>query len=102
MAPRVLALRTLAMVCGGIWITAQVVPASAQAIVNQWRWLRDVAIVVLVAFEGIALVAVMRVTFSATPDPTQLERHGIPPLLVKLMLAEARFWRWLWGRLRKH
>lgn len=100
MPRRALALRTLAIVCGGVWIAGKIVPDSAQIILGQWGWLRGIGVAALVLAEGAALIAVMRVAFGAAPDPKQLEQQGVPPLLAKLMLAEARFWRWVWARLR--
>ncbi|MCY7281618.1 MAG: hypothetical protein LH610_12140 [Sphingomonas bacterium] len=102
MPRRALVLRTLALVCGGVWVAGRMVPDSAELILTQWGWLRGVGITVLVLFEGIALVAVLRVVFGAAPDPKELERQGIPPIIAKLMLAEARFWRWVWTRMRGH
>ncbi len=100
MPRRALAMRTLALVCGGIWIAGKIVPDPAETILAQWGWLRAIGIGVLVLAEGAALIAVLRVAFGSSPDPAELERQGIPPLLVKLMLAEARFWRWVWSRLQ--
>lgn len=100
MPPRALALRTLAMVCGGIWIATKIVPDHAETILSELGWVRGLGIAVLAIFEGIAFVAAMRILFDGEPDAVTLERQGIPPLMVKLMLAEARFWRWVWLRLR--
>jgi hypothetical protein len=98
MPRRALAVRTLALVCGGIWIAGKIVPDRAETILAQWGWLRGVGITVLVLAEGATLIAVLRVAFGPAPDPAELERRGMPPLIVKLMLAEARFWRWIWAR----
>ncbi|UUL81917.1 hypothetical protein [Sphingomonas qomolangmaensis] len=100
MPRRALLIRLLALVCGGIWIAGLVVPASAQTILPQLGWLRMIGIAVLVVAEAFVIIAALRVVFGADPDAQQLERQGIPPLLARLMLAEARFWRWLWSRLR--
>lgn len=100
MPRRALALRTLAVVCGGIWIAAKIVPDQAETILSELGWVRGLGIAVLAAFEGVAFVAVLRILFGSEPDAVALERQGIPPLLVKFMLAEARFWRWVWLRLR--
>lgn len=100
MPRRALALRMLAMVCGGIWIAAKIVPDQAETILNEWSWVRGFGIAVLAAFEGLAFIAAMRIVFGNAPNAAALERQGIPPLLVNLMLAEARFWRWVWARLR--
>lgn len=96
---RVLALRTLAVACGGFWIAGQIVPAEAQGLLQDWRGLRWLGLGVLLAFEAAAVVAVLRIAFAATPDPQALQKHGIPPLVARLMLAEARFWRWVWAKL---
>jgi hypothetical protein len=100
MPRRALAMRTLALVCGGIWIAGKIVPDPAKTILEEWGWLRAVGMGALLLAEGAALIAVLRVAFGSSPVPAELERQGMPPLLVKLMLAEARFWRWVWSRLQ--
>lgn len=100
MPRRALAIRTLAMVCGGIWIAAKIVPDQAETILRGLGWVRGLGIAVLAVFEGMAFVATMRILFGGEPDAVALERQGIPPLVVKLMLAEARFWRWVWMKLK--
>lgn len=100
MPRRTLVLRALALVCGGIWIASQIVPDSAETILSEGKWLRGVGLAVLIIFEGLTAIAMLRVVFSAVPDLKVLERQGLPPLLIKLMLAEARFWRWVWMGLR--
>lgn len=100
MPRRALMLRTLALVCSGIRIAGKIVPAAAESVLTDLGWLRSAGITVLVLFEGLALVAMLRVIFGAAPNAAELERQGIPPLIARMMLAEARFWRWLWTRLR--
>lgn len=100
MPGRALVLRALALVCGGIWLSGQIVPGYSHDILSRWGWLRNAGIAVLVVFEGMAAAAMLRVVFGAAPDPSLLARQGVPPLLVKFMLAEARFWRSIWSRLR--
>ncbi|GGE86443.1 hypothetical protein GCM10011404_19010 [Sphingomonas prati] len=62
--------------------------------------MRGVGIAVLVLAESAALIAVLRIAFGSAPDATELERQGMPPLLARMILAEARLWRWVWDRLR--
>ncbi len=100
MPRRALVLRTLAMVCGGIWIAAKLVPDQTETILHELGWARGLGIAVLAIFEGMAFVAAMRILFGGEPDTVALEHEGMPPLLVKLILAEARFWRWIWSKLR--
>lgn len=66
----------------------------------RWGWLRTVGITFLVLAEGAALTTMLRIVFGSAPDPKEIEKQGMPPVLVKLMMAEARFWRWLWLRLK--
>ncbi len=97
---RTLVLRTLAMLCGGIWVAGVIVPDAAMSILRDWGWIRGIGLVVLALFECVALVAMLRVVFGGTPDAAALARQGIPLPIARLMLAEARFWRWIWMRLR--
>lgn len=96
---RALALRLLALLCGGVWVAAMIVPLSAQTLLPGLGWLRSAGIAILVLVELAAAAAMLRIVFGAAPDPEALVRQGVPPLLARLMLAEARFWRWLWDRL---
>ena len=99
MSRRALFLRVLALVCGGVWLAGKLVPADSQYLLQSIGTIRWVGLSVLLLFEMAAFVAILRVVFGATPDPRALEEQGIPPFVVKIMIAEAKFWRWLWGRL---
>ena len=96
---RVLAIRLLALVCSGVWIAGLIVPDPAENLLLRWGWLRGIGVAALVVVEGLAMLTILRVVFSSAPDPTVLERQGIPPIVARMMLAEARFWRWVWNRL---
>lgn len=99
MSRRALALRVLAMMCGGIWLAGKIVPPDAQTLLQDWGGVRWVGLSVLLLFEVAAVAAMLRIVFGAAPDPRALEQQGIPPLVAKLMIAEANFWRWIWTRL---
>ncbi len=96
---RALALRCLALVCGGIWFVGLMVPDAAEAMLASLGWARLIGIALLGIVEGVAMVAVVRALFGKTPEVAALERSGIPPVVIRFMLAEVRFWRWLWARL---
>ena len=98
--PRVVALRVVALVCAGIWIAGRMVPDGAETLLRDWGWLRGIGIAVLAMGEVAAVVVMFRIVFSKTPDPKALIDSGIPPLIARMMLAETRFWRWLFSRLR--
>jgi len=97
---RALAIRTVALACTGLWIAGLMVPDPAEAVLRDLYPLRTAGSALLVLIEVMASIAILRVAFGAEPDAEALIRHGIPPLLARLMLAEARFWRWVWNRLR--
>lgn len=100
MSPRALMIRMAALACGGIWIAGLIVPDHAESFLTQWGWVRGVGMAGLLLVEGAALISQVRVAFSPTPDADALARLGMPPLLIRFALAEARFWRWLFAHLR--
>lgn len=98
MPRRALALRTMALACGGMWIAGRLVPD--RTVPHYSGWLRPVGALMLLALEGTALLAVLRNVFGREPDPMELEKQGLPPIVARMMLAEARFWRRVWTILR--
>lgn len=97
--PRVLLLRTLALVCSGIWIAAFVVPDAAETILPELRWARWGGIAILIAVELAVVVAAVRLAFGKRASADALERLGIPAFAARLMLLEARLWTWVYRRL---
>ena len=99
MTRRALVMRILALVCGGIWLAGKIVPPEAQTLLQNWGSIRWLGLSILLLFEVGAIIAMLRIVFGAAPDQHVLERQGIPPFLAKIMIAEAKFWKWLWSRL---
>jgi hypothetical protein len=99
MTPSSLALRVLALMCGGIWVAGKMVPPDAQMLLRDWSSIRWLGLSIVLLFEVAAMAAMLRIVFGEAPDPRALEQQGIPPFVAKLMIAEAKFWRWLWARL---
>jgi hypothetical protein len=95
-----LAVRTVGIACAGLWAATLIVPDDYQRLIGSVAWLRYPGMAVVLAAEALVLVALFKVTFSKTPDAGELVRLGVPPFVAKLMLAEARFWRWVWRKLR--
>ena len=56
-------------------------------------WLRWTALPLVIAIELVAFVALMRYLYGSEPKEKELVNQGIPPLVVKLLLMEARFWK---------
>lgn len=100
-APRAVALRTVALVCSGMWIASRMVPDGAQTLLLELGWVRWIGIAVVLVAEGFVLVAMLRIAFSPKPEAKALVDAGVPALLARMMVAEARFWRWLFAKLRR-
>jgi hypothetical protein len=92
-----MALRLLALACAGIWAAGRLVPDETQAILPQLGWARALGLAVIALFEVRLLVLAVRLAFSGRADAEALAAAtGAPPILARLMLLEARFWRWVW------
>lgn len=101
LAARQLILRMLALGCLGIWVATLLVPADFQRILAQLSWARGAGLAILVLIELRLLVAALRLVFSGTATAEDVaERAGVPPLIARLMLLEARFWRAVWRLIR--
>jgi hypothetical protein len=99
---RQLAIRAAALACLGVWVAARLIPAADQAILLHLSWARTAGLVVLALIELRVLVAVLQTVFSPTATAEEISaRSGAPPIVARLMLMEARFWRWVWKLLRR-
>jgi hypothetical protein len=99
---RQLAIRATALACLGVWVAAWLVPAAEQTILPHLSWARTAGLVVLGLIELRVLIAVLQLVFSPTATAEQISaRSGAPPMVARLMLMEARFWRWVWKLLRR-
>ncbi len=99
---RQVAIRAAALACLGMWVAGRLIPAADQIILPHLSWGRTLGTVVLALIELRLLVAVVRLTFSGTATAEEVSaRSGAPPMIARLMLIEARFWRWVWTLLRR-
>ena len=99
--PGRLALRLLALACLGVWIVAQLVPASEQVLLSRLGWARGLGIAFLMLIELWLMIAVVRLVYSRNATVEQVaERSGAPPFVARLLLLEARFWRAVWRFIR--
>jgi hypothetical protein len=92
-----LIIRLLALQCAGIWLATKIVPIESQIILPQLTWLRYVGLAVLVLIELRVMLEMFKLVFKADTNAEQLEKIGLPPLLAKLAVLEARFWRWVFS-----
>jgi hypothetical protein len=99
---KAMAIRLAALACLGVWIASRFVPAEAQDLLPHLTWPRTAGLVVLALIELRLLVLALKMAFSGTASAEELAgRSGAPPLLAKLMLAEARFWQAVWRLIRR-
>jgi hypothetical protein len=99
---RQLAMRAAALACLGVWVAARLIPAAEQMILPHLSWARTAGLVVLALIEVRVLIAVLQLVFSPTATVEGVSvRSGAPPMVARLMLMEARFWRSVWKLLRR-
>lgn len=97
---RAILLRALGASCAGLWIAGLLVPDAAERLLRDLAWLRYAEQAGLVLLEGAAALAMLRLLLCGRADAAALAREGVPPFVARLMLAEARFWRWVWAKVR--
>ena len=103
LSARQIALRLLALACSGVWLATWLVPQSSQALLPHLSWARMVGVAIIAAVELRLIVAAVRIAFSDDASAEQLTRvSGAPPLIAKLMLLEAKFWRAVWRFIKTH
>ncbi len=90
-----------AVVCSGLWLAGLIVPTSEQRMLPQLSWLRYAGLAIIVGFEVRLAALAFRVMWRPQAKIADLEAQGVPPLVAKLMLLEARFWRWVLSAFRK-
>jgi hypothetical protein len=99
---KAMALRLIALACLGVWIASWLVPAAAQEVLPNLSWPRTVGLAALALIELRLLVLALKLAFSDRADAETLtQRTGAPPVLAKLMLLEARFWKAVWTLVRR-
>lgn len=95
-------LRSLGLAAGGLALAAWLMPEGTGQVLPVLAWLRWVALPAIILIELAAMVAVMRYVYGGDPDEQTLVDQGMPPVIARLMIAEARFWKrvfsWVTGR----
>lgn len=101
-AAKPLLVRTAALAFLGLYVASHLVPPQAQHLVAELGWARFVGWAVLALVELWVAVKVVKLVFGGKATAEQLhERHGAPLWIARLMLVEARFWKWVWRLLRR-
>lgn len=86
-------LRSLALGAAGISYSAWLMPEGTGQVLPFLSWLRWTALPLIIALELAAFVALIRYLYGSEPKEEELIEQGMPPLMVKLLLTEARFWK---------
>lgn len=93
LSKKMLAFRIIALQCFGIWLASKIIPTNIQIFLPQLVWMRYVGLLVIAIVELRLMIALFKLVFRTDTQEKQLEEIGMPPLLAKLALMEARFWQ---------
>lgn len=95
-------LRTMALVCLGIYLAGWLVPAEAQQLLPQLAWARTAGLVVLGLIELRVLLLVVNLVYRKGGSIEQVQvASGAPRWVARLLMLEARFWRAVWALIRR-
>jgi hypothetical protein len=90
-----------AVVCSGLWLAGLLIPAADQQILPHLSWLRYAGLAIIIGFEVRLAWLTIRMVWRPQTKVADLAAEGVPLPLAKLMLLEARFWRWVIAAFRK-
>ncbi|HWT11322.1 MAG TPA: hypothetical protein VN231_01060 [Allosphingosinicella sp.] len=97
-----LAMRAAGLALLGLWIASILVPPERGILLSRLTWLRPLGLALLVLIELKLSLELIRMVLSGRSDPREIAaRSGAPHWAVRLMLIEARFWKWVWRLLRR-
>lgn len=96
-----MSLRSMMLGGSGLWIVRTTLPNFSGGFPAYFGWLRILEIFLIALCESAALMTMVRLLTRRQKDMKSLEKSGVPPLMIKAMSAEARFWRWVWHKLIK-
>lgn len=98
---KALLLRVVGVVSLGIWLGSRMLEPQHQTILPLLGGLRNVGLGVAIMIELWLLVSILKIIFKKETTSQVLVDQGVPEFMAKLMLLEARFWRWLFRFFRK-
>ena len=94
-------LRVVGVVSLGIWLASQMLQPEHQTILPLLGSLRNIGLGVAIAIELWLFVSILKIVFKKDTTSQVLVDQGVPEFMAKLMLLEARFWRWVFGLFKK-
>jgi hypothetical protein len=97
LARRALLLRTVGLAFLGFYIASHLIPPEARRLVAALGWARLVGMAVMAAIELWLVAAVVKLVFRGGATAEEVSASsGAPRWIARLMVAEARFWKYLW------
>jgi hypothetical protein len=100
LARKALLIRTAALASLGVYLASWLIPAEAQHLLAGLGWARLAGLAALAALELWVVVKVVRLVFGGTATEADVVAYGAPLWIARLMLIEARFYKWLWRLVR--
>ena len=101
LALKPLLIRTAALAFLGVYLASKLIPAEAQSLLAELGWARTAGLALLALIELRLLVLALKLVFGGRATAAEIaERTGAPPWIARLMLIEARFWKWVWRWIR--
>ncbi len=95
-------LRALGIAGIGLFAASWIVPSANQFLISELASLRAAPLVFVLAFEGFVFFKVMQALYAKNADAKEIERDfAVPPLIPKLLVLEAKFWKAVWGLFRR-
>ena len=101
MRARAMAIRVIGLQCLGLLLASWIVPSEQQQLLPKLGAARWIGLTLLAYFEAKLAWITIRTVFAADAKLEHLTDQGVPAVIAKLMLLEARFWKWVGSRLRR-
>lgn len=98
---KALALRMAGVIGLGIWLASKMLAPEQQHILPQLGVLRTIGLGVVIIIEAWLFVSIVKIVFKKETTSDTLVKQGVPEFMAKLMLLEARFWRWVFGLFKR-
>jgi hypothetical protein len=97
MPMKALMLRMAGVIGLGIWLASKLLAPEQQNILPQLGVLRNIGLGIVIIIELWLFVSIVKIMFKKDTTADALVKEGVPEFMAKLMLLEARFWRWVFG-----
>jgi hypothetical protein len=98
---KVMLIRIVALQCLAIWLATKIVPLNDQQFLPRLVWIRYAGLAVLFIIELRLMVSLFKLVFKPDTKESQLQDLGMPLLLAKWVVLEARFWRWIFSLFKR-